>query len=728
MAQGRASASVRIAGMGLFVITNGLVANPSYSQDESPSIVAAPVVVTGTRAERSSFDLPMSIDQIDKRRITEGQIGVNASETLVSIPGVVANNRQNYAQDLQISIRGFGSRSTFGVRGVRLYADGIPLTMPDGQGQAANVDLLTAKSIEVLRGPFSALYGNSSGGVISFFTEDGQPGFNVMPYFSAGSFDTTKYGLKIGGQQGAVNYVFNTSRFDTNGFRDYSAATRDTANGKLTIAPDDYSKVTIVMNYLMQPDTQDPQGLTRQQVADDPRQAGLVAGTLTSRDYGVRKSIDNSQAGVVYERKLNDNNQMRAMLYAGDRQVQQFLGVTPGAQNPATNGGGVIDLDRQFAGVDLRWIHTNSIADRPLNVAVGINYDRQEELRRGWNNFTGTVASPVLGTQGALRREENNLVYNFDQYVQADYSLSKRFSLSAGLRNSRVRFSSKDNFVAAGNPDDSGSLSFGQVSPVAGLVYKLSPLTNLYASFGRGFETPTFAELAYRPSGAGAGLNTDLKANRTTNYELGVKAYVGDNTRVNAAIFQANSDNEIGVLTNSGGRAVFQNVGKTTRRGVELAADSRFNNGLYVLASATWLEATFDRDFLTCEAVPCSTPTVPVSAGNRVPGIPRYTLFGELGWRNVARGINAAIEARRSGKVFVNDTNSDAASGFTLVNARVGFSQDVWKIRFTEFVRVDNIFDVKYIGSVIVNETSRRFFEPSPGRSFIAGVSASVTF
>jgi iron complex outermembrane receptor protein len=692
------------------------------------TVRSAPVVVSGTRVERSSFDLPMAIDQISGDQLRDGRLGVNLSETLAIIPGVVANNRQNYAQDLQISIRGFGSRATFGVRGVRLYADGIPLTMPDGQGQAANIDLMTAKSIEVLRGPFSALYGNSSGGVISAYTEDGPRDFTVNPYFAIGSYDTTRYGVKLGGTQGIVNFTFNMSRFDSQGYRDWSAVTRDTANAKLTITPDEYSKYTLVMNYLMQPDTQDPQGITRIQYDQNPTQVGVVSGSLTSRDFRVRKSIDNMQAGLVYDRRLSANDSIRALVYAGDRQVTQYLGLTAGAQSAPRSNGGVIDLDRQFAGVDLRWSHKNEIAAMPLTVTVGLNYDQQEEARKGFENFVGST----LGVAGNLRRNETNKVSNFDQYVQGELGITDKLSASAGLRRSSVRFSSRDSYIVTNNPDDSGSVTFSKITPVAGLLYKVTPILHAYASVGRGFETPTFAELAYRTSEAtGAGINTDLKPNTTTNMELGVKSYVGDFTRVNAAVFQAKSDNEITAFTNTGGRAIFQNVGRTTRRGLELSVDSQLPSGLYALGAFTYLTATFDQAFQACEVTLCpgTNPRVPVPAGNFIPGIPRYSAYGEVGWKDLfVEGLGAALEARRVGRVFVNDRNTESADAYNVFSARIGITVPVSGVKVTGFARVDNLLDTKYVGSVIVNDTSRRFYEPAPGRNILIGLSASVPF
>ena len=509
--------------------------------------------------------------------------------------------------------------------------------MPDGQGQASNIDLATAKSIEVLRGPFSSLYGNSSGGVINVFTEDGPEQFTVSPYGMYGSFDTWKAGTKVGGTSGNVNYVFNVSRFGTNGYRDWSAAQRDVMNGKLTVTPDDIQKFTLVVNYLNQPDTQDPLGLTAAQVAQNPRQVGSVTATQTAQDYGVRKSIDNAQVGGVYERKLSDRDVIRALMYMGDRQVVQYLGLTPGAQIPASSGGGVIDLDRQFWGIDLRWTHNMTLGAKPFSLTLGTNYDRQNERRQGYNNYFGAPGNPsAIGVVGDLRRNEDNTVFNFDQYAQAEWIVSDRWILSGGVRNSNVKFRSTDYYVTGANPDDSGNRDFSQFSPVAAALFKLTPTFHVYASYGKGFETPTFAELSYTTTtAAGGGLNSTIQANRTRNYELGAKALLGNDTRLNAAVFRITSDNEITVQLNQGGRSVFQNAGPTTRTGFELAADTRISGGFYGYGAATYIDATFDSAFTTCPAAPPCTAgnQVPVAAGNAIPGIPAYTLYGELGWR-----------------------------------------------------------------------------------------------
>jgi iron complex outermembrane receptor protein len=243
--------------------------------DSAPELSA--IVVTATRVAESSADLPVSVDRVDRRTIAGGQLQVNLSESLITVPGVSVQSRQNYAQDLQLSIRGFGARSSFGVRGLRLYSDGIPGTMPDGQGQFSQFDLGSADHIEVLRGPFSALYGNSSGGVIAIFTEDAKPGRSIDGTAEYGTFNSQRYAVKTEGDDGVVNYVLDAAHFQTDGYRFHSNAERDNFNSKLRLATSDTSKLTFVVNVVETPSVQDPLGLTRAQLAADPRQAGVGA-------------------------------------------------------------------------------------------------------------------------------------------------------------------------------------------------------------------------------------------------------------------------------------------------------------------------------------------------------------------------------------------------------------------------------------------------------------------
>jgi iron complex outermembrane receptor protein len=693
-------------------------------QVSDASIELSPVVVTATRVGQPSFDVPASIDSIDRKRIQDGQAQVNLSESLVTIPGVVANNRQNYAQDLQISIRGMGARSTFGVRGIRLYADGIPATMPDGQGQVSNFDLGSARSIEVLRGPFSALYGNSSGGVIQIFTEDGPQQLTTTPSVKFGDFQAMREGLKLGGESGRLNYIFDGSHFGTDGFRDHSAASRDLVNGKLSFASGDGSSLTLVVNYLNTPEALDPLGLTKAQVLQNPVQAGTNAEL-----FNTRKSFSNSQGGLVWEKRLTDQDTIRMLGYLGTRQVTQFQATTPTVQIPSTSSGAVVDLDRQFDGVDTQWRRNMSLASRPLTFTVGINYEYMLDKRKGYNNFTGPAASPTaLGVVGDLRRDENDSVFNFDQYIQGEWEPVERWSLIAGARHSQVSFKSVDNFLSNGN--DSGSVVYSHTSPVVGIMFKARPTLNIYANYGKGFETPTFNELAYQLNAQG--LNFALRPATSSNYELGTKVFIGADTRLNLALFKINTQDELAVLQNSSGRSVFQNVDKTSRKGLELGLDSRLPLGFTALLSYTYLAANFDSAFTSCKPVtPCvfpSTNTTQIPAGNRIPGVPRHVFYGEVGWATINGSFSSALEVRASSRFYANDTNTEYANGYGVTSWRIGFKQEVSRLVLKEFGRIDNIFDHQYVGSVIVNESNGRYYEPAPGRTFLLGVSAAYRF
>lgn len=691
-----------------------LIANNAIAQQppgsEAPTTPAKPtllpeVTVSATRMEHESFDLPVSIDAVSRQTIREDNPQVNLSEVLNRVPGVVVQNRQNYAQDLQISSRGFGARASFGVRGLRLIADGIPATMPDGQGQAASFNLSSAQRIEVLRGPFSSLYGNASGGVIQIFTADGPPEPTLSGSIYAGSRDTTKFGLQYGGAQGPVNYLIDASRFDTEGYREHSAARRDHANAKFKLDTGTRGVFTFVVNALDQPETQDPLGLTAGQVAQNRRQAGTNA-----LAFNTRKSITQNQAGLVYDLPLTSRDKLQARFYGGDRQVTQFLAIPLVFQNAPTHSGGVVDLDRGYHGAGLRLTRDMTA---PLTLSAGVDYDRMAERRKGFlNNF---------GVAGDLKRDEDDVVANTDFYAQAEWQIAPRWNLLAGVRHSRVNFESRDHFITAANPDDSGTVDFTRTTPVAGATFRLTPEMNLYANAGKGFETPTFAELAYRPGGA-TGLNFALKPARSTHYEAGLKALVGTVSRVNLALFRIEVRDEIVVNTSSGGRTDFKNAAQTRREGLELLWESRLAHNLEAALAYTLLDAKFTQPFSS------GAPATTVPAGNRLPGVPPYTLFGELVWRHPASGFHAGVEVRRNGKIYVNDANSEFASAYTVWNLRAGFEQRARRWRLTEFVRVDNVTDRRYIGSVIVSEANGRFYEPAPERSLLVGIGAEFKF
>lgn len=674
--------------------------------------VLLPVVITGSATDQQRWRAPASIDVVDGSELRDGQLQINLSEALGRVPGLVVQNRQNYAQDLQISIRGAGARATFGVRGVRLFVDGIPASGPDGQGQAANFPLGSAERIEVIRGPYSALYGSSSGGVIALTTDDGGVPAVWRTGFAAGADGLLRLSTQATGQAGDVHYGLDVSSFRTDGLRPQSAADRSTANLKLS-RPYDDGRVVLLFNRLSD-HALDPLGLSRAEFDADPYQT-----TPAALGFNTRKSTSQTQLGVAWQHRLGGGHSMEWMAYGGERAVLQFQAIPVGTQQAPGSPGGVIDLDRSYGGWNARWRFDQPLAHGRLTLVAGLAGDRQDDRRRGFNNFTSPT---TLGVMGKLRRDETNRATTLAPYAQAEWD-SADWTWSAGIRHTRVRFRSADRFIAPGNPDDSGASAYSGSSPVLGMRWRLGDHLQAFASAGLGFETPTLNEAAYQASGA-SGLNTRLTPSRSQNLEAGLRGRHGS-AAWTATAFSTRTRDEIAVLSNTGGRASFQNVGRSLRQGLELAGDLQWGT-LGISSAFTYLDATTRDPFTTCASAPCTTPNLAIPAGNRLPGIPRQQAYLQLTWQpRGASGVaigTFTLEARHTGAVPVNDRNSDAAAAATVIHLGARFQQDHGPWQFRQFVRLDNATNRRYAGSVIVNEGNGRFFEAAQDRNASVGL------
>ncbi|WP_286964236.1 MULTISPECIES: TonB-dependent receptor family protein [Acinetobacter] len=678
----------------------------------------APIVVEATRTDRAILETPASTYYLNQEQ--QNSLNVNLSETLKGVPGLQLNNRENYAQDLQISMRGFGARSTFGVRGVRLYVDGIPATMPDGQGQTSNIDLNSLDHIEVLSGPFSSLYGNSSGGTILTQSREGQGPDSVTLGYSGGSQNKGQTNLVLqGGSENASepSYIISSSYFDTDGFRDHSGAHKVLNNAKLTWDLDDGSKINWINNYVKIA-ADDPGGLTRDQWRENPKQ--VAANVLL---YNARKEIEQVQTGLTWNKPINELNEIYAMVYAGQRSVTQYQSTPKCAYVKDTDvcipntiqlgkkhAGGVIDFDRNFYGADIRWMGKEVIHN--LKLIAGVAIDGMTEDRKGYQNFVGNT----LGVKGELRRNEDNTLWNADPYIQASYNFAPDWTLDAGLRYSNVHFKSEDRYLS--NGDNSGKTTYEKLLPSVALSWKILPDLMTYASYAQGFETPTFTEMAYPADGSNDVLS--LKAAESETYELGLKSAnrFGDMT---LAAFQTQTKNDIVSAGSDGGRSTFRNADKTLRKGLELSWNKDLWRDLAAQASYSYIDATFDAD------IPAIGTVAAVSSGNYIPGIAKNQAFVSLGWKP-ENGFNAGLDVRYSDRIFVNDINSEVAPSYTVAGANVGYNWNVKDLSIKTFARVDNLFDKDYSGSVIVNESNGRFYEPAEGRNWSAGLSVTKQF
>ncbi|HCI6742571.1 TPA: TonB-dependent receptor [Klebsiella variicola subsp. variicola] len=683
-----------------------LIAAAQTADEQTMVVTAAPTTV-------SELDTPAAVSVVNGDEMRQAAPRVNLSESLGAVPGLQVQNRQNYAQDLQLSIRGFGSRSTYGVRGLRIYVDGIPATMPDGQGQTSNIDIGSVDTIEVLRGPFSALYGNSSGGVINVTSQTGTqpPTVEASSYY--GSFGTWHYGMKAtgavgdGSHAGDVDYTVSTNRFTTHGYRDHSGARKNLANARLGVRINDVSKLTLLLNSV-DIKANDAGGLTADEWRDNPRQSPR------GDQYNTRKNTRQTQAGLRYERQLSAQDDLSVMMYAGERETTQFQSLPRAPQLKPSHAGGVIDLTRHYQGIDTRLTHRGELLV-PVTLTAGLDYENMSERRKGYENFVMVNGAPQYGEQGALRRNERNLMWNVDPYLQTQWQLTDKLSLDAGVRYSSVWFDSNDYYITPGNGDDSGDASYHKWLPAGSLKYALTDAWNVYLSAGRGFETPTINELSYRSDNQ-SGLNFGLKPSTNDTVEIGSKTRLG-NGLLTAALFQTNTDNEIVVDSSSGGRTSYKNAGKTRRQGMELGLDQQFGESWRLKAAWTWLDATYRTN--VCDDASCN--------GNRIPGIARNMGYASFGYQP-EQGWYAGSDIRYMSDIMANDENTAKAPSWTVVGLTTGYKWSYGRMDMDLFGRVDNLFDREYVGSVIVNESNGRYYEPAPGRNYGIGLNLAWRF
>ncbi|HFT4417898.1 TPA: TonB-dependent receptor PqqU [Klebsiella pneumoniae] len=683
-----------------------LIAAAQAADEQTMVVTAAPTTV-------SELDTPAAVSVVNGDEMRQAAPRVNLSESLGAVPGLQVQNRQNYAQDLQLSIRGFGSRSTYGVRGLRIYVDGIPATMPDGQGQTSNIDIGSVDTIEVLRGPFSALYGNSSGGVINVTSQTGTqpPTVEASSYY--GSFGTWHYGMKAtgavgdGSHAGDVDYTVSTNRFTTHGYRDHSGARKNLANARLGVRINDVSKLTLLLNSV-DIKANDAGGLTADEWCDNPRQSPR------GDQYNTRKNTRQTQAGLRYERQLSAQDDLSVMMYAGERETTQFQSIPRAPQLKPSHAGGVIDLTRHYQGIDTRLTHRGELLV-PVTLTAGLDYENMSERRKGYENFVMVNGAPQYGEQGALRRNERNLMWNVDPYLQTQWQLTDKLSLDAGVRYSSVWFDSNDYYITPGNGDDSGDASYHKWLPAGSLKYALTDAWNVYLSAGRGFETPTINELSYRSDNQ-SGLNFGLKPSTNDTVEIGSKTRIG-NGLFTAALFQTNTDNEIVVDSSSGGRTSYKNAGKTRRQGMELGLDQQFGESWRLKAAWTWLDATYRTN--VCDDASCN--------GNRIPGIARNMGYASFGYQP-EQGWYAGSDIRYMSDIMANDENTAKAPSWTVVGLTTGYKWSYGRMDMDLFGRIDNLFDREYVGSVIVNESNGRYYEPAPGRNYGIGLNLAWRF
>ena len=697
----------------------------------------APTVVTATRVEENSFDLPVSIDVVEQKDIQNGQLAQSLSESLIRVPGISAQNRNQMAQDTQIQTRGFGARSAFGVRGIRLYLDGISLSNPDGISNPGNVDLATLKSIEIMRGPFSSLYGSSSGGVIQLRSADAPKNPELNFDFKVGSYNTTVESVGFAGTKSGVQYMIDTSAFNTSGYRDHSALHKDQTTAKLKFNLDNDTTITILANY-MNLRAQDPLGLSRSSSSQidgyDAAGNSIASYTkvigLTHYEYSVfdnpkkvpdvallddtRVHKENTQVGFIIEHKINENNSINLINSVGHRINDQYAATTFNTTKSKQSS-----IGRDFFNNELNWTNKGQVLNKNYTITTGASYGSMVDERYDRSGFYTSINSTI-------NKQEKDFASNLDEFIQGKLSILDNFDLHAGARNSNVNYDVQSRLAGS----VSGGLHFSKTTYVSGATWKVTPSFNLYANYGKGFETPTLAEIAYKDdpvtgnASSSIGPNLNLMPSTSDNYELGIKTFPLSNTSLNLAIFRTETNKEIVIDNTTAGNTTYKNAGLTFRQGFEASLDSQLINNFNLYGAYTYLDAQFDSAYIN----KVNGITANINSGNRIPGAYRQQLYAELAWKYPAFNFNAALEGRYNSKVFINDANTDFAPSYTVFNVRAGFTQDLTNWKFSEYLRVENIFDKDYIGSVRVNDSNSRFFEAAPTRNYLTGLSVTYKF
>jgi iron complex outermembrane receptor protein len=670
-----------------------------WARDVPPPALPKVAVTATIEDGGDAIARPESSIRLDRDRLRQAGPRIDLAEVLASVPGVVANPRWNFAQDTQLSIRGHGARATFGVRGVRLYVNGIPATAADGQGQIGHAPLAAASAVEVIRGPLAALHGNAAGGVVKVEVDPLAPSSAGLG--GAASADGGRAGLVLGRASGESGVRAEASRFRTDGFRPHSATERRQFNAVAATRLADRWRLDASAAALDVPRAEDPLGLTPAEFARDPMSTNPAAIAFDTRERARQREL-----GLALRRDGDGlEPALRVAGYAGRREVDGFLAIPVAAQSSPLSGGGANAIARDIGGVEARvdW------RAGPALLTVGLNHDRLDEDRRGFENFVGGT----LGVRGRLRRDESNTVRSTDALAKAEIDLGPGWLAIAGLRGSRVRFESRDRFVTATNPDDSGARTWTATVPALGFVHAPSPELAWRASVARGFETPTVIELSYRPDGA-AGVNFELEPARTRQHELGVRYRPGP-WSIDLALFRDLGRGEVVVARSEGGRAAFRNAGRTRREGAELALGWDPGGAWSLDLAATVLDARYAETVPPCRLPPCPPGAQGLEAGRRLPGIPPRQLLATLTWRpSDAWRAWASLAARDA--IPVDDRNGTSAPGHARIDVGLARTVALASGEFDLTLRIDNAIDRALVGSVIVNDGNGRWFEPAPPR------------
>ena len=667
----------------------------SWAQSDSLQIrQLAPVVVTSSRLATSENRLPMALTVVDGNRIKIGQQQISLFESLGNVPGLFAQNPDNYAQDLRISIRGFGARAAFGIRGIRLLVDGIPESTPDGQADVDNIDPAAIGRMEVMRGPASSLYGNAAGGVLNLQTDNAADLPIVEARVSVGSYGFRNIAFKTAYQKGIFQYVLSASRNETDGFRAHSRSENNIINAKLRFDFDSLTQLAVLVNYGNSPVADDPGGLTAQQASENRQQAHP-----NNLRFNAGEAVSQGRVGLTFEKKMGKH-----LVYARGFGTQRAF-----TNLLAFQAAGAGSIDRIFGGGSVQYQFSDRWGNLGYRARMGFDAETQNDTRRRFDNINGERGKTTFDQLEQFR----STAFYLTQELTAG-----KITLLTGLRYDRIRQFVTDNFLTDGN--QSGGRNYATINPTLGLSYQLAKPASVYANVGSSFETPTMSELSNNPLGTG-GFNPDLNPQKALNMEIGTKLFLSRSVRIDLALFNVNVSDELVPyqIVGQAGRTFYRNAGSSKRQGVELGINAILAKGLTLVANYTYSDFRYATYRSTVGTV---TNTFD---GNTLPGVPKTSVYGELRYFQ-EKGLFAIAQLRHASPLFADDANAVTANDYTLANLRLGHHFSAGRVSFEPYLGVNNLFEVSYFQNVQINAATTRYFEPAVGRYWFGGLKIAV--
>ncbi len=677
-----------------YVVTS-IFTSLTYAQDAGVSASGLEeIVVEATRISNPLDRIPASISVVQQDEIQLGRQQLGLDEALNRVPGLFMQNRYNFSRDLRISIRGFGARSSFGIRGVKILVDGIPETLPDGSGQVDSIDLGATRQIEVIRGPSSSLYGNASGGVISIISEDGPeiPFFSAR--FAAGDHGFQKVQLKSGGETDFMNYFISLSDTQIEGYRAHSQAENTQFSGRFNFNLGEDRNLLAIFNSTDQPISNDPGGINAAAVAED-----RSAARGRNVDYDTGETLNQQRVGFVFSTPAGTNGELTARTYVVSRDFTNKLPQFPVADS--------VNLQRSFIGGGLAYTHSSTLGGMPNRFIVGFDIDDQNDERKRFLNSKGILGSLLF------HQDENFTSHGV--FLQNELSLSERLQLNFGLRHDNVEYLVTDHFLSDG--DDSGIREMKDASPMLGMIYSLSPTHSLYGTISTAFETPNTTDFA-NPSGGG-GFNPTLGPQNAVNYEAGLRGAIGDRHYYELAVFDIKVDDEL-IPTDVDGRDFFENAGTSSRTGIEFALNLNPTDRIHTSLSYAFTDFIFD-EYIVTSTEGGVTTTDKNYSGNIIPGTVEHLFFGEIGYTHPS-GWFSALDMLYVHDQFADNANAVRVDGYTVANLRVGLERVIGSTVVSPFLGINNLFDTDYNTDIRINAWGKRYYEPAPGRNIYAGV------